>query len=293
MTNLIPWQNLPNWVPGQIHLCSDDLGWNSTGLRSYRYEGQDVIVPAMKDFMLVAYRSGVTPMQRRFDGRWSRETLSPGAVSFLTRAQSAHWTWEEQVDVTHFYISASLMTEVASEVFDCVISDVALEDVLRTVDPVITSAIAALSEEARCNGLGGSIYVDSLTRALIVHLLRHYAQVKTPPERAAGSLSPGQKKRIEDFVDAHQSDALDLSSMASVLGMKPCQFARQFKAAFGMPPYAFVISRRLDRARHLLSGSCIAIKEIAADCGFSDQAHMTRLFRRTYDTTPAEYRKTA
>ncbi|WP_116598861.1 helix-turn-helix domain-containing protein [Primorskyibacter marinus] len=291
MTDFISWQDLPKWVPGKTLLASDDLGWKNVGLRSYHYEGQDVIVPAMKDFMLVGYRAGVTPMRRRFDGRWTRETLSPGAASFLTRAQSAHWMWDEPVDVTHIYISGALMIDVASEMFDSVVSNVALEDVLRTTDPVIANVMKALAQEAREAGLGGPLYVESLTRALIVHLLRRYAMVQAPAECSTGELSPVQKRTIAEFVETNLSQTLDLSSMAQALGMTPCLFARHFKSSFGTPPYAYVISRRLERARHLLSKSDLAIKLISADCGFSDQAHMTRLFRRAHGAPPAEFRK--
>lgn len=291
MADLISWQELPEWVPGRVLQCSDDLGWNMVGLRSYHYEGQDVIVPAMKDFMLVGYRSGVTPMQRRFDGRWTKETLSPGAASFLTRAQSAHWNWDAPVDVTHIYISSDLMTDVASEMFDCFVSDVALEDVLRTDDPVITSTIAALAAETQESGLGGALYVESLARALIVHLLRRYALVNTRAERKSGELSPVQKRTVRDFIESNLEGPLDLSAIASELNMKPCQFARQFKAAFKTPPYAFVIACRLKRARRLLAKSDLAIKQIAVDCGFSDQAHLTRLFSRAYDVSPSRFRR--
>jgi AraC family transcriptional regulator len=291
MTDFISWQDLPKWVPGKTLLASDDLGWKNVGLRSYHYAGQDVIVPAMKDFMLVGYRSGVTPMQRRFDGGWTKEILSPGAASFLTRAQSANWTWDEPVDVTHIYISSTLMNEVASEMFDSVVSSVALEDVLRTTDPVITNVMNALAQEAQEAGLGGPLYVESMTRALIVHLLRRYAMIQTRVECTAGELSPVQKRTVAEFVETNLSETLDLSGMAHELGMTPCLFARHFKAAFGTPPYAYVIARRLERARRLLSKSDLAIKAISADCGFSDQAHMTRLFRRAHGAPPAEFRK--
>lgn len=62
MTGLIDYEELPDWVPGRVLLASDGLGWNHVALRSYHYEGQDVIVPAMRDFMLVGYRAGTTPM---------------------------------------------------------------------------------------------------------------------------------------------------------------------------------------------------------------------------------------
>src|SRR6056297_3652451 len=184
MGGLIPFEELPDWVPGKVLLASDGQNWKNIGLRSYHYHGQDVVVPAMRDFMLVSYNTGTTPMQRRFDGRWKRETLGPGAASLLTRSQQAYWTWHEPIDVTHVYLSGSLVAEVASEVMDCTVSEVTLDDVLRTDDPVMSSAADAIAREARTRGLGGALYVDSVARGLIIHLLRSYASVRTrAPDR--------------------------------------------------------------------------------------------------------------
>ena len=88
MNGLIPFEELPDWVPGRLLLASDTLGWRHVQLRAYHYEGQEVIVPAMRDFLLVGYSAGTTPMRRRFDGRWTNDTLGPGAASLLTRASS-------------------------------------------------------------------------------------------------------------------------------------------------------------------------------------------------------------
>ncbi|MBS0125035.1 helix-turn-helix domain-containing protein [Thetidibacter halocola] len=290
MTEPICWRDLPDFVPGRIGLCSDGQGWKNVGLRSYHYQGQDVIVPAMKDFMLVGYRAGVTPMQRRFDGRWTRETLSPGAASFLTRAQAAHWTWTEPVDVTHVYLSSALLNDVASEMYDRRVTEVSLGDVLRTDDPVVTHAMAALSAEAHQGGVGGALYVDALSRALVIHLLRNYATVRGGESRGSGTLSLNQRRKICEFIETNLSEALDLTMLSKALDMTPCLFARQFKASFEQPPYAYVMQRRVERARRLLANSDLAIKAIAADCGFSDQAHLTRLFRRAYDMPPSQYR---
>lgn len=291
MTTLCPPEELPDWVPGRILLASDGLGWRHVGLRAYHYQGQDVIVPAMRDFMLVGYQTGVTPMQRRFDGRWSRDQLGPGAASLLTRAQKAHWTWSEPIDVTHVYLSGTLVAEVASEVMDCHVADVRLDDVLRTDDPVMTAAMAAIVQEARQQALGGPLYVESVARGLIVHLLRRYASIKTRGTATQGGLGPAQARLIRDYIEENLSESMALSDMAALLGLAPCQFARQFRHSFGQPPYAYVIARRLRRARHLLTQSAIPIKEIAAICGFTDQAHLTRLFSREMGAAPATYRR--
>lgn len=293
-TGLIGYEELPDWVPGEIGLASDGQGWKNVALRSWRYAGQEVIVPAMQDYLLVGYRAGVTPMRRRFDGRWSRDVLGPGAVSLLTRAQRASWTWEEEIDVTHVYLSAGLVAEVASEMLDCAVEDVALADVLRADDPMMLQAMQLIAGEARTRGMGGALYVDSVARGLIVHLLRRYASVRMRGEGAGGGgLDPVQRRRIVDYIEENLAAPLDLKALAGALEMTPCRFARAFRASFGQPPYAYVKARRLGRAQALLARSALPIKAVAADCGFSDQAHLTRMFRAAFGIPPAAFRRRA
>lgn len=291
MTELVPPEQLTDWVPGRILLASDTLGWRHVALRSYHYRAQDVIVPPMRDFVLVNYEAGVTPMQRTFGGRWTRKKLQPGATSLLTRAQRAHWTWSEPIDVTHIYLSETIVADVASEVMDAHVSTVRLADVLRTDDPVMAAAAQSICEEARQQGMGGALYVESIGRALIVHLLRRYASVKLSRPAAAQELGPAQKRCIEDYIKSNLSVSLDLAGMAAALGLTPCLFARLFRKSFGSPPYQYVIEMRLARASQLLGRTGMPIKEIAAVCGFTDQAHLTRLFSRAYKVTPAAFRR--
>ena len=81
MTSLIRPEELPTFVPGTLTVCSPGAGWDGISVRGYRYAGSDVLVPPMRDFMIVAYRRGVTSMRRRVDGQWLSEQLAPGDVS--------------------------------------------------------------------------------------------------------------------------------------------------------------------------------------------------------------------
>jgi AraC family transcriptional regulator len=67
-------------------------------------------------------------------------------------------------------------------------------------------------------------------------------------------------------------------------------FLRKFRTEFGCPPHAYVMQRRIEHAKRQMARRDIPLKVVAADCGFSDQSHMTRVFRRLLGTTPAEYR---
>lgn len=66
--------------------------------------------------------------------------------------------------------------------------------------------------------------------------------------------------------------------------------ARHFRAAFGTSPYHYLVMRRLDRARALL-GTGAGLADIAATCGFADQSHLTRQFRRAFGLPPGRWRR--
>jgi AraC family transcriptional regulator len=284
-------ESLPDYVPGQILARSDGLGWKGLALRSYGYKGQDVMVPAMRDFMLVSYRVGVTPMQRRFDGRWSQAVCGPGTVSLLTRSQVSHWHWTEDVTVTHLYLTEAFVSAIAAEVTGRGVAEVTLGDILRTDDPIVTAAIDTVAAEARSPEFGAGLYVESIGRQLVIHLLRKYASVRVREARARGTLPAAHRSRAQDFIEENLGRALELGEIAAELNMSAGTFARQFRRTTGMAPYAYVTERRLEHARQLLEETDLPTKQVAATCGFCDQAHLTRMFSRRYGVTPAAFRQ--
>lgn len=290
MTDLIRPDELPRWVPGKVLLASDDKNWGNLVLRSYRYDPQDVLVPAMRDFMLVAYRRGPTPMDRKVEGPWSREFIVPGNVSLLTRAEESHWHWTGDIEVTHLYLTRELLAKVSAEMFDRDIADVRLQDVLKTDDPVLLGGIAAVAEEVRTNSTGGKLFVDSVVTQICIQILRRYAVVEFREARISGGLSPLQAKMVTDFIELHLEQPLSLDDLAKVVNVSASHFLRQFKLRFGCAPHHYVVQRRLARAQQLLERTSLALKEVSANSGFADQSHMTRLFQRYLNTTPSAYR---
>lgn len=290
MGRLLRPEELPDWVPGEVTCASDGQAWKGVALRGYRYLGQDVHIPPMRDYMIVSYRHGRTPMERRFDGAWQQARCAPGSISLLTRAQRSDWNWSENVDVVHVYLSDELLTHLASEALDGAVTEVRLRDVLNVEDPVLTAGVAAVEQEAREPGLGGKLYVEALAAQLGLHLLRHYAEleVRAPAER--GALSSAQRARVGDYIESHLHAALDLATLAAVAGLGLCAFSRRFRASFGQAPHAYVLERRVARVMQLLGDPRQPLKRIAADCGFADQAHLTRVFKARTGTTPGAFR---
>jgi AraC family transcriptional regulator len=124
-----------------------------------------------------------------------------------------------------------------------------------------------------------------------VHLLRKYASVTFRELTDRGRLSPAQVRRLTEYIDSRLNESPNLETLAAVAGLGLWSFTRHFRESFGRTPHAYIIERRIDRARRLLTQGRMPIKEVASDCGFADQAHMTRVFRTHLGTTPAALRR--
>lgn len=284
-------EDLPRWVPGELLRTSDRCAWKNLALRTYRYDGLDVQVPPLADFILVAYQRGATRMERRFEGRWTRTECRPGDISLLTRSQPSHWHWTEPIDVTHVYLSADLLSSVAADVLGKPIAEVRLHDLLRTQDPTLSGIAEAMAREAGGNAVGGKLYAEALGTQLAVHLLRHYAAVDFIDHAEDGQLPPVVRRRLEEFVEARLEQPLSLEELAAVAGMGVWSFCKRFRASFNTSPHCYVVDRRVERAQRLLTHSTLAVKAVAAECGFSDQAHLTRALRARLGCTPAALRQ--
>lgn len=106
-----------------------------------------------------------------------------------------------------------------------------------------------------------------------------------PPDPDAGRLQKVRERLEDDCAEDHRLDQL-----AAEAGMSKFRFLRAFKARFGVPPHAYQVEARLRRSLRLLrSGVPPAVA--AADLGFADQSHFTRLFRRRMGVTPAVYQR--
>jgi AraC-like DNA-binding protein len=78
--------------------------------------------------------------------------------------------------------------------------------------------------------------------------------------------------------------------MARMTGLSKYQVLRRFERAYGLPPHAWLLRQRAERARTLIR-SGLSLAQAAASAGFSDQSHMTRIFVRQFGFTPGAWRK--
>lgn len=111
---------------------------------------------------------------------------------------------------------------------------------------------------------------------------------------AAGSGEAGHAavNRATAHARAHLDRSLDVATLAAVAGLSRAHFSRLFTRLNGMSPSDFVLRERMSRAARLLVNGQLSVKEIASACGFEDPNYFAKAFRRTYGTSPSEFRTT-
>jgi AraC-like DNA-binding protein len=95
---------------------------------------------------------------------------------------------------------------------------------------------------------------------------------------------------LKDIVELHLYSNLSLEALAKLNNMGLSSFKREFKKEFDDSPNNYIITKRLEKAKELLSISDKPINEIAYDIGFNDPLYLTRLFKKKIGTSPTAYR---
>lgn len=92
--------------------------------------------------------------------------------------------------------------------------------------------------------------------------------------------------RVKQYLQAHWAEAVSLDQLVQIGGLSRFHLLRSFRSCYGLAPHAFQLQLRVEKAKSMLFAGMSA-KDAAVECGFFDQAHLTRTIRRYTGATPA------
>lgn len=131
----------------------------------------------------------------------------------------------------------------------------------------------------------------SASQAVATLVAHKYGGLRVQARPTRGGLSPSHARRVRDLLAANLSGRILLRDLAAACDLSIRQFTRAFRQTMGMAPHQWLLRQRIDRAMDLLVRTTRPLSLVAADSGFADQSHFTRVFKRSVGTTPAEWRR--
>lgn len=154
-------------------------------------------------------------------------------------------------------------------------------------DPVVTNddlwyALATILHDLD-NEPGELALDDAIARISAILSIEARAPAKPVTKIARSAIL-----RARDYLISHSDETIRSETLEVVTGLDRYSLARQFRLLLGTSPHRYVIMRRLHRAKLLLEAG-VGLARVAAECGFSDQAHFTRQFRSAFGITPGRW----
>jgi AraC-like DNA-binding protein len=132
----------------------------------------------------------------------------------------------------------------------------------------------------------GQLESQYLATGLILSVLQGYSR-----KSSDSADEPEFLNWIISFMSLRLSEPLSVSDMAARAGLSASRFSQVFRDHFGRPPHQFLLHLRIQRAQDLLRHTSLTMREISAQCGFSDVHHFAKTFKRLSGQTPGSYRR--
>ncbi len=181
--------------------------------------------------------------------------------------------------------------DTGSHRFDGVIANDLLEDEVRSFAPNLKD-ILARAERSIGSDLDAARALLAKASALIAEAAETKPQIQAKTrELNTGGLAPWQAKRISAHIEAHLSDTIPVARLAELATLSAGHFSRAFKQTFGDTPHGHVMRRRVEAAKTMMLRGAEPLSQIAYLCGFADQAHFSRTFRKLSGASPLAWRR--
>ena len=159
------------------------------------------------------------------------------------------------------------------------------------LDPVVYHLGKTLNSTLEQPRHTSKTFLDHVLHALNCHFVCSYGCVRISALQFRGGLSSVQMRRATELLEANLDGNIALRDVAEACELSVSHFARTFKTTFRKPPYRWLIERRVDRARDLMTNTRLPLADIAAQCGFADQSALTRSFKQIRGVSPGHWRR--
>jgi AraC family transcriptional regulator len=200
------------------------------------------------------------------------------------------WRWHARSKVIVITIEPEKLERFARSELGLILTRRQLKAIPQAEDVDLCQAGVMLLDALRSRINGSEVMYESLARVFLVKLLHRYGEERHEALEFGGGFTARHYKRVLDYVEANFSGPITIEAMAAEAGLSTAHFSRLFKQVLGDSPYQFVTDYRIEQAKKMLRDRERPLIDVALACGFADQPHFGRVFKKLTGATPKEFR---
>ena len=276
-------------LSGPADLSSERANWPNAMLRHWTGTAAVMEQPPLDHHYIVQHLGGSKRVDRRCDGQGISTIVDDHALTIVPVGTAYQWRTTGPIEFAHLYISPATLNAAAIPLGRG--DALSLIDKVGCRDPLLESIFTTLLAELGAADTPEILFLDSLLDTFLMRLVLYHGSVRLKVPSGREVLSGLSQRRLLEFIENRLAGPLVLADMAAYAGSSVFHFARAFKNSFGETPYAYVVRRRLDRARGMLTHSVEPVEQIARVCGFTTPKNFVRTFTRRFGMTPTRYRQ--
>jgi len=227
----------------------------------------------------------------RLQGKLVKRGGAPASGLYLFNLQTDPIVFfHSSFDFVRFYISRATLEELSRDAGAPMPGSLTRPE-FGALDPVLYNlALAMLPALARPDE-PNQLFVDHIALAFHAHLLSTYAGPCRDVVRTRAGLAPWQVRVTTDMIASRLEGKISIAELAEACSLSQSHFSRAFLRTLGVPPHRWLLDRRIDRARDLISHGLLPLNDVAKACGFANQSHFTRVFVALTGTPPGKWRR--
>lgn len=271
-------------------ISSADFGWSSLFYQRRVGKTLDFPIHIMQNHYLEIKLNPLSHAVRAIGGRRVREVQHRGSTAYVPHGCSHSLVYPENM-------GDLIIITISPEVVDRVAQKLRLCDQFKghpkfseSDDPFLMTIGLEIYSELRDGNPHGQVFGEIVGEMIAMHLIRSYGAPRSRISKRAPSLPSARIRRILGFIEQQIGYRIVLADLAAEVGLSEYHFSRAFRATTGLPPYRYILTRRVEIARQLLCDQNLSIQDIAFETGFSDASQFSKHFRKIAGMQPSQYR---
>ncbi|WP_019614880.1 helix-turn-helix transcriptional regulator [Psychromonas ossibalaenae] len=214
---------------------------------------------------------------------------APGRFCLMPKDSESHWQLGRPQQFMHLYFDDNYLKQLALKTFDIDPRRLSLPELTFAENSGLESMFRHQMVNSDWCDTNNHMLMEQVTNTILVTMLQNLGAAKFT-DTVKGGLAPTVLAQVCDYIHTYSHRQIFLAELAAAAQLSEYHFCRMFKENMAQTPQEYITTVRIKQVKLLASTTRLSLADIALQCGFSNQSHMGRCFKKLLGITPKQYR---